>query len=389
MKRHTIYNAAILASLVLLSACGKDQAPDAPQSGEMVEMSLAPATVDNGDAAGDEATKASMNSGNWSADYMGYYPPSWDLGIFVMKTSAPTQEHADGYTNILAQLTRPTTGTSAYRNWNIHLPDGKVYRSDYDAGKPTVKIPLYKDRGNIDFYSYFPYVAGQTSPTNVPFDMTEMRGNISALNDYMYFAKTNCNPATAADMAFAPNYRHVMSSIRTLFNTVTGAIGNYCVSKIKLETEDGGSWIPYKGTFNATNGTINTAGLQYTNEIEFSYNTDLVYFYGYMNSSGGYSRGSNYSPEIILPPIATTSTATNRKLKMTVYLNKHEPAPLESGPIILDLSKFSTTTTGGSYGLTAGYRYTMTMEFDPSLRFINFDYPDVIPWGGQTINIKI
>ena len=372
MRKDIIYTRILFfAALVMLGACVKEPQPE-PVPGEVTEFLLDTPTITMGDQVEldvKSSTRAPQTYSYFYRDHRGNYPASHDFGMFMMKTSAPTQIHAEGYNNFYATLTRPV-GNNMYTEWSIYLPDGKAYNH----------IPLYKGLGNVNFYSYRPYNENVTNPKSIPFDATLMEGSQSAVIDYMYAAMENLNPTSSADMVKTPNYRHAMSLINFQMMIPSGSIGRFYLNKINVSTENDGSWIPIKGTYDATTGTVTTT--EYTNSVDFFYNFEFS-----RNIDGGTSSYPNAS--VILAPLIVSSTTTDRKLKVTIYMNQHESAPLASEPLILDLSKLRDGSAGTSYGLTAGYMYNMYVYVDPSLRIVNFEEPAVLPWGGETVNIKI
>jgi len=370
-----LYKAVIPVLLLLLSACRKEQEAVAPVGGQIAALTLQAPLIADGPQTEEqsEQSRGALSGTLFYMDYRGTVPAdgSYKLGIFMMKTADPSQVHASGEDNMLACLMRPA-GTSYFTEWHIFLNDGK------DA---AATIPLYKDRGNVDFCSYYPYDPAITDPTHIPFDATLMTGNQSTLNDYLWSAFTNLNPLTAADMTKTPVFRHAMSLMNFTMQVVSGNDGMFYLNKINIETEDGAEWIPIRGTFDATTGAVTAT--EFTSSLDFYYN-----WYFYRQSTGSY--GSYQVASIILPPVPVASTSvTDRRLKVTVYFNKDEIAPLESGSILVDLAQWKNGSAGTLYGLQAGYVYSMTLNFDPSVRFINFDYPDVLPWGQTTITVKI
>jgi len=394
MKKNSLYGSAgaFIALLMLLGACDKKDEHSGP-AGQTTQLVLGTPLVDN-DAStdGTKALVGPMQNTYFGRNrYNGSPSPNYHtLGIFVMKNSDPThmQPHTSGYANMFARLdpqNDPTIVSSStnmyYTLWRIPFPDGNEYSV----------IPLYTDRGNVDFYSYYPYNENVVDPKAIPFDMTAKEGTISAIYDHLYYAASNLNPTSSTDMAMTPmTYKHAMAWIAFNFNIVSGRIGQYTLNRINLSTVDGGAWIPVKGTYDAT--AVPMPVYPAMNVTESTDSLDFIYnrtFYAYVSGTTIYQVSYNYA-DILMPSIIVTPGATNRKLLITIYLNRDDAAPMESGSYTLDLDQLATATAGGgTRGLVAGYRYNFTITMDPSLRLLNFSLPNVTPWGDNTITVKI
>ena len=373
MRTNSKHIGIILLAAFALSGCQKER--NTAPGGETAQLTLAEPGIVISPENGEDTKAALANYGSFYADMRGQQPADYKMGFCIMKTgSSPLAEHAEGYRNIFARLIKPV-GQSYFIEWQIYLNDG--------LAAPNRRIPLYKNQGNVDFYSYHPYNPDITDINAIPFDITVMDGIRSAMIDYLYCAIPNINPldANPANLIKYPVYNHVMSLINFQMKVENNITGRLFLNKILVETADGGSWLPIKGTFDATNGNVTPT--QFTNSLEFFHHFE---FYRSVDLS---ENGSWMNANVLLPPIHVASTDTNRKLKFTIYLNQDEPAPLESGFFIIDLAQLKNSSSGTLFGLRAGYNYQSAVYIDPSLRFINFDYPIVRPWSGEVINIKI
>jgi hypothetical protein len=387
MKTLKIY---LAAGATLLGACTKEPLQTTPAGNdETVELVPLEPQIMVGDTTliNDHDTRLPFYSSTFGYDINYYYPQNYDntknwheIGFSISGAGAPATPHMAGYGNIYARLVPadPVGANSTYNKWNIQLQDGNYYQ----------KIPLYKNRGNVDFYAYYPYNQNVTDITAIPFDAQAIHphvSTISAANDYMWYAKTGIDPTQAAHLTQGAQFKHAMTCIHIYF--MLNTVGYVHVRHVEIETVDGGSWIPLAGTYNATNGAVTTTS--YGNKLRMN---TRGYAYGYRYGSSLSTGSDQCNFAFVIPEIAAASTTTDSKLRLTLYFNRDDldTTPQLSEPYIIDLSKLSTASgTGGNYGLRTGYKYYFYARCDDFVKFVEIEQMAVIPWGSENINIKI
>ncbi|MDR0510185.1 MAG: fimbrillin family protein [Rikenellaceae bacterium] len=390
MKNSKTYSVLLAIAASVLASCGKESWPG-PEDNETALFTLATPLIATGDtAAMEDDTRFVFDQGHFnsgSTDNRTYVyihnvssdKPWHEIGLSLMTENSTSVPHMNGYSNLFTRLIRrdPVNYEYDYNKWEALLQNGNFYE----------QIPVYKNKGKIDIYGYYPYNPFVTDITAIPFDVSaveQYNSNKTGSTDYLWVAKKGVNPQDPAQLATGTiTFNHVMAWLNLQFTIEVGG-GLLYVRKVRLETVDGGAWLPRRGTFNATNGVCTTTDM--VSELESICGFQL-YRYIYNGVNWTYS---TYHVNFVLPEIAVASASvTNRKLKVTVYfnLNEDETTPQFSDPFIIDLATLQTSN--GDRGLRTGYRYNLPIKCLDYIKFINFDVLSVVPWGSEDIDIQI
>jgi len=222
---------------------------------------------------------------------------------------------------------------------------------------------------------YFPFVSGLTDFTKIPFDF--ISSPEKSAEDH-YWIKADTITPVLGIVNRSLQFQPTMSFISIQLNRSLSDFMTTTIRKVRVETEDGGEWIPAKGYYNGENGDVTVQ--DYTNSLEYHHDTPSnvsSYDYVYIKL-----------PEIEL----SSSTVANRKLKVTIYYGyyfEEEWCEILSGPLVIDLAKLNTYYDPVRYGMIKGYKYNVYVRFDDFFHIKPFDIPPGKPWKDETIDIKL
>lgn len=272
-------------------------------------------------------------------------------GISILKADAYpyVAYELPGYSNIKALL----------RSANINAPPYYQVKWEFTpAGSSsfTPSLGVFKNRGGLDFYAYYPYNenVNETNIDAIPFTV----GTTDATNiDYMRSKILDINP-TQSEVAITPVFDHVMTMLN--FNVGTSYLGPMKLNYIKLEASD--DIFVMKGTYSAVNGKVTPNLSSKTNTLKIEYNK-VVPMYAEEQTNPPF-QFAMMIPEIIVDDACLTT--------MTVTFNFDTDMQLIEGGGSYTLNLRDIVTNDGRRGFVQGYQYVFTVKIDNYIKYSGY-----------------
>lgn len=373
MKRikYILLSVVALLAAATLTSCITDKGE--PDNSAMVYMTLNPSIAieyPDGTGTGDEAATRAPIEGQFYAGSGWYYYLGFTVTNYPGAAGSPDNLYMPEYNNIYTRYFKESY--SAPLEMRYTIGDKEVVN----------KLPLYRNGGKVQLCGYYPHIATVDDITAIPFDVEERSStSVSATTlarDYMWIEPVVIDPSNASSLSVDAKLRHAMTLLKfTPSSLGSGGLSSVYISKVVVETADGGQWLPCKGFFDATTGLFDVR--EYKNEIN-------IYPLAHLGQSG-YS-----NIYLMMPEIAVNKDQSNAKLKFTFYFNyinisSHEPELMISDPAYLDLGQIHDNK--GNYGLRTSYRYTVYLRFD-NITKITFDnIPAAEAWDTVYVDIEV
>lgn len=276
----------------------------------------------------------------------GFYamPDGSSYGLFICKHGTYSPPHSTNYNNIMASM----TGTSAWSFTYGSRTDESMYiliQSETDA--EGVETPI-----TADIFAYAPYKTNITSPEAIPYQF-------SLQDDLMYAAQNmtedykGIDPKTATRNPYPVNllFKHALALLEFNFrlkNTVTG-FSSATLSKISVTAgkENPTEKLYVEGTFNSVDGTI-------TGTVTGDLSMDIT---------NAQLTAANPSVKVYMLMMPTSSYQDD-DFKFTFHFDNVE---ITTSPFLLKREQLKYGD--GTYGLTAGYKYSFNFVIDNYLHF--------------------
>lgn len=325
----------ILIMLPLISAACKKETAALPDG--MSGLRIAPyiASAASAESSAEIVSRSAVN---------GLFN-GFTAGLTVTEAGDPTAEYLPGYRNIRAFLDNIS---------NVNLWDYKP--AGATASAPQVGV--YKNRGPVDLYCYYPYNASVTDITAIPFEV----GNTVASNiDYMWATPIAVDPSEPVTL-IAPKLNHVMTQL--YFNIQVSYAGPLLLKNIKLVASD--KIFKLRGTYDATDdGKISTEEEDKSNILIFNWNAQLA--------------ATNGIP--ILFPEISVAAGDNTTISISMYFDNDKMLYEGGGADNAFTFKLADIVTNTSnFGFMRGSQYQCTIKIDNFVKYEGYPNPVIRDW---------
>lgn len=327
-----------LAALVL-AAAGCEKNVPATDSRDTVYLSIAP-----GISAGITPATAELPSKTSVGGTA--FPAGSAVGISIFKAGSFDHYDIPGYHNIRSEVNYTQVWT--------FKPTG--------AASSTSKIGVFRNKGPIDIYGFYPYRSDidGTNIDAIPFTV----GTTEATNlDYMYASPVRIDPAQPSVPVVTPSFNHAMTLLS--FVIYTSYTGPMQLKYIRLDASD--NIFGLRGTYNAADidGTVSVDPGDRSNTLTVSFNKNI-------------STSSNSSCDIIIPEVSVTA---DDETTMTVTMIFDADVPLHQGGGSYTFNLREIVTRIGvenKCGFIKGYQYTFGVKIDNFVKYSG--YPTITGW---------